>query len=49
MSRTASPLLEMDGPGGEMLKRVEEERERIRLRILEKYDIREDNDDTFDS
>merc|ERR1719296_148235 len=49
MPRTSSPLLEMDGPGGEMLERVEEERERIRLKILEEYDIKEDDDEeTFD-
>ena len=48
MSQSASPLLE-DGPGIEKYEQIEEERERIRQEILEKYDIQEDDDEeTFD-
>jgi len=48
MSQSASPLLE-DGPGIEKYEQIEEERERIRQEILEKYGITEDDDEeTFD-
>jgi len=48
MSQSASPLLE-DGPGIETYEQIEEERERIRQEILEKYGITEDDDEeTFD-
>ena len=48
MSQSASPLLE-EGPGIERFEQIEEERERIRQQILEKYNISDDDDeDTFD-
>jgi len=48
MSQSASPLLE-DGPGIEKYEQIEEERERIRQEILEKYNISDDDDEeTFD-
>lgn len=48
MARSGSPLLEEGGPGGEAFKNLEDERERIRRKILEEYDIREDdNEETF--
>ena len=47
MSQTSSAL--MEGPGIENYEQIEEERERIRQRILEKYNISEDDDEeTFD-
>ena len=47
MSQTSSAL--MEGPGIEKYEQIEEERERIRQRILEKYNISEDDDEeTFD-
>lgn len=47
MSQSSSPLL--DGPGSEAYDKIEEEREKIRQQILEKYNISEDDDDeTFD-
>lgn len=47
MSRSSSPL--MDGPGSAEYDRIEEERERIRLAVLEEYDIsEEDDEESFD-
>mmetsp|Transcript_3630 Transcript_3630/g.8037 ORF Transcript_3630/g.8037 Transcript_3630/m.8037 type:complete len:858 (+) Transcript_3630:206-2779(+) len=47
MSQSVSPLL--DGPGSEAFEEIEDEREKIRQRILDKYDISEDDDEeTFD-
>ena len=49
MARSRSPMWEESGPGTEAFDEVEDERERIRRQILEKYDIREaDNEATFD-
>jgi len=47
MSQSVSPLVE--GPGGEAFDEIENERERIRQRILDKYNISDDDDEeTFD-
>jgi len=47
MSQSSSPLL--DGPGSEAFEKIEEERERIRQEILEKYDLTdEDDEEAFD-
>ena len=43
MSQSASPLL--DGPGSEAFDRIEEEREKMRQAILEKYNITDDDDE----
>ena len=47
MSQSVSPL--QDGPGTDKLEDIEEERERIRQEILDKYNISEDDDEeTFE-
>lgn len=49
MSQSRSPLSEEVGAGSEAFDEIEDEREGIRRQILEKYDIKEDDDEeTFD-
>ena len=47
MSQSVSPL--QDGPGVEQIEEIEDDRERIRQEIIDKYNISEDDDEeTFE-